>query len=423
MAAEPMVIVGAGHAGVSLAFALRDRGWDGAILLLSDEDTLPYHRPPLSKKALASETGCEPSALKAAAAYADAGIALRRGTRVCDVDRAQRSVRLSSGEAIAYHRLALATGSRALTLPPSRFPNAPNVLTLRTHADAARLRAALMDAQKLVVLGGGYIGLEVAATARMMGVDVTVIERAPRLLARIASAPLSEDARRLHVARGVDVRLNAQAATFVVSDERVVAVELSGGERIACDVVLVGIGAAANTDIAAAAEIAVDGGIVVDETARTSDPSIMAVGDCASLPVDGRRIRLESVQNAHDQAKVAAATMLDQSALYHPQPWFWSDQYDVKIQIAGLVHEPNRTVRRPGMRFGGTSFWSFKGAELQAVESLNDAKSHVIARRCLEQGRHPLADCLGDLAYDPLGSAPEGVAPEPTKTSLGTGAA
>ena len=333
-----IVIAGAGHAGGSAAGFLRQFGWTGQITLIGEEPLPPYQRPPLSKAWLKGEANADSLALRPLKYYSDNGIDLRLGRRVTTVDRAARTVTLDTNEILDYGHLILALGSRLRKLP---VPGAglPGVLELRTAADADRIKAALKPDMRLAVVGGGYIGLEVAASARGLGAVVTVIEREERLLARVASPGLSQFFQSTHAAKGVDILLGANVAALEGdASGRVSAVRLADGRQIACDAAIVGVGALANDAIAAAAGLECSDGMMVDLAARTSDAEIFAIGDCTRRPLPHYQkvARLESVPNALEQARQAASAICGRPAPAPEVPWFWSDQYDVKLQMAGM---------------------------------------------------------------------------------------
>ncbi len=327
---ERIVVLGAGHAGGSAVAFLRQYGWPGAITLVGAEPIPPYHRPPLSKAWLKGEADAASLALRPQSFYADSGIDLRLGATATAIDRAGKRVTLTNGEILAYDRLILALGARARKLPVAGADLA-GVLELRTAADADQLKAALGPGKTLAIIGGGYIGLEAAASARALGAEVAVIEREPRLLARVASPALSGFFLDFHRSKGVAVELDAGVAALEGQGGRVAAIRLSDGSAIRCDAALIGVGAVANDDLARACGLACNNGIEVDLAARTQDPSIHAIGDCTlrPLPQYGRMFRLELVPNAIEQAKQAAASICARPAPAPEIPWFWSDQVPI----------------------------------------------------------------------------------------------
>ncbi|CAL8981401.1 Rhodocoxin reductase [Rhodoplanes serenus] len=420
MSQGPLVVVGASCAGVSLAMATRDLGSERPIVLVGDEPDLPYHRPPLSKAFLAGKAEESTLALRPESLLASLGIEIVAGTAVTVIDRTARRVITANGRRIAYDHLALTTGSRARTLAIAG--TADNVLTLRTLADARRLRAAVATCREVVIVGGGFVGLEVAATLAAAGAAVTVVETEQRLLKRAVSPAVSDAVMRLHTRHGVGLRLGARVIAIDRAGDRARAVRLDDGSVLPCDLVVVGIGAVANDELAAAAGLPCRDGVLVDPEGRTTDPHIVAAGDCARHPsrfADGRLVRLESVQNATDQARAAAAVLHGLPQPYDKVPWFWSDQYDVKIQIAGLVDEPDTSVLRGNAEDGRFSVFHFRAGRLIGAESLGRPGDHLFARRCL--GEHlavtpaMLADAGTDLAA--LATAARAAAAAPSRTS------
>ena len=398
------MIIGSGQAGVQAAEALRTGGYTAPITMLGDEPIGPYHRPPLSKAWLAGEVDAAQLVMRSAEVLARKTITLRTGVRVVSIDRGAQVVHLDSGEALPYHGLVLATGSRprALNLPGA---DAPNVLPLRTRADAdaisAELQACAAQGLPVVVVGGGFIGLEVAATARKKGLAVTVVEMAPRLLGRVLAPMLSDWYAELHRGHGVTVELGVGVAGIDTEGGRATAVRGTAGQRWPAGLVLVGIGVEANDDLARAAGLECERGIVVDACARTADPAVVAAGDCtARRQGDGTLLRLESVNNATEQGKSAAAALLGQPRPFTGTPWFWSDQYDRKLQMAGLSTGSDDWVLRGSLQAPGFSVWHFKGGRLIAVDTVNAAKDHLLARKLLDAGRSPTPAQVADTGFD-----------------------
>jgi 3-phenylpropionate/trans-cinnamate dioxygenase ferredoxin reductase subunit len=380
-----IVIIGAGQAGAALAARLRALGHAGPIHLIGAEPVAPYQRPPLSKAYLTGAAGIDRLLLRPPAFWADAAIALAPATRALAIDRAARRVLTDRAGAIDYDLLAICTGAAPRRLPAAIGGDLPGVHVLRDLADADRLARELVPGRRALIVGGGYVGLEAAAVARTRGLEVTLIEAAPRILARVACAETAAWFAALHRARGVQLLEGAGLARLTGHD-RITGACLADGRHVPADLAIVGIGVTPRTDLAQAAGLAVDGGIVVDARGRTSDRAIFAAGDCTSLPLNGTRLRLESVQNAIDQAEAAAAEMLGLGADYAPVPWFWSDQYDVKLQIAGLNTGHDRVVVRQA---AARSHWYFAGPRLLAVDAMNDARAYMVAKRLLEAGRSP----------------------------------
>ena len=394
-----VVIVGAGHAGGSAAAFLRQYGHEGRIVLIGDEPLLPYQRPPLSKAWLKGEADADSLSLKPAEWYADNNVSLRLSGVAERINRSRKTVTLASGEAISYDFLILATGARARGLPIPGSDLA-GVLALRTAADAERLKHALGPDKRLAVIGGGYVGLEAAASARAMGSHALVVERESRVLARVACETLSLFFQDYHGRHGVTFELNAGVAGFDGAGGHVTGVRLTDGRVLACDVALVGVGAIPNDELAKDASLATANGVVVDLEARTDDPSIFAIGDVTHrpLPLYERQFRLESVPNALEQAKQAAAAILGRPGPAPEVPWFWSDQYDLKLQIAGLPFEADRQVVRGDVAAAKFAVFHLKGDLLQAVEAVN-APPEFMAGKQLIAKRTPVdVDKLADPA-------------------------
>ncbi len=380
-----IVIVGAGHAGGSAAAFLRQFGHEGAIVLIGDEAAIPYQRPPLSKAWLKGEADIEAVELRPASWYAENNVELRTETRAAAIDRVARTVTLNDGSAVPYDVLILATGSRARRLD---IPGAdlPNVLALRTFADAEALKAVLKPGARLAVVGGGYVGLEAAASARALGAEAVIIERESRCLARVACGPLSEFFQDHHRAHGVGIELNAAVAGFEAANGKLSGVTLEDGRTIPCDIALVGVGGIANDELARAAGLPCDNGVVVDHQARTGDPAIFAIGDVTFRPLpfyEDRSFRLESVPNALEQAKQAAAAITGRPAPAPETPWFWSDQYDVKLQIAGLPFESDDLVVRGDPAAARFAVFHLKGDRVRAVEAVNAPPEFMMGKQLI----------------------------------------
>jgi 3-phenylpropionate/trans-cinnamate dioxygenase ferredoxin reductase subunit len=396
-ASDAIVIVGGGHAGAQLCAALADAGHGARVHLVCEEPELPYQRPPLSKAYLKSPDELVQSH-RAEAWYATAGVTLLKGDPATAIDRARRVLRLRSGHELPYARLVLATGSRARRLP-QLSDTLENVLALRSSADAVRLRERLAAAGDITVLGGGFIGLEIAATARGLGKHVTVLESAPRLLTRSVSPEVAEHVLQTHRAAGIDLRLGVAVGGFEFDGDRLVALTVDG-QRESVDLLVLGIGATPECRLAAEAGLACDNGIVVDACLRTADPAILAIGDCASFPdaASGRPLRLESVQNANDQAKTALATLLGREQPHAALPWFWSEQGGLRLQMAGLMPADGVRHRRAGAQPGSFSILHYAGDRLVCVESVNAPMDHMMARRLLEAGASPTPEVACDPA-------------------------
>jgi 3-phenylpropionate/trans-cinnamate dioxygenase ferredoxin reductase component len=390
--AGKIVIVGGGHAAAQLCSALAAAGQGARVHLVCEEAELPYQRPPLSKAYLKTPTETL-QAFRAEAWFADAGMTLHRADPAVAIDRAGRTLRLRSGAVLGYQWLVLATGTRARRLPHLQ-EELDNVAVLRTAADALRLRTLFDATQHLTVLGGGFIGLEIAATARALGKSVTVLESAPRLLARSVSPEIAEHVLQTHRASGIDVRLGVAVGGFEVEGRRLAALHVEG-QREPVELLVLGIGAVPEHTLASDAGLACENGVVVDECMRTSDPHILAVGDCTSFPeghaqgTPGRRLRLESVQNANDQARSAAATLLGREEPYRALPWFWSEQAALRLQMAGLMPADGTRHRRAGANPTSFSILHYAGERLVCVESVNAPLDHMAARKMLETGKSP----------------------------------
>ncbi|WP_288253740.1 FAD-dependent oxidoreductase [uncultured Hydrogenophaga sp.] len=392
---ESIVIIGGGHAAAQLCAHLPTAGLGAPVHLICEEPYPPYQRPPLSKSFLKLQHE-EFQHHHPDAWYADRGVTMHLGECVQAIDRGLREVVLASGSKLRYGKLVLATGTRARTAPAIAGP-LENVTTLRTAQDANLLRQRLLrqDAGVLQILGGGFIGLEVAASARQLGWDVEILEAGPRLLARAASPELSAHVLRHHVRMGVRVEMAVDVGGFECASGRLASMHVNG-LRKPVDELLVGIGAAPNIQLAQGCGIAVDDGILVDGRMRTSDPDVLAIGDCASFPYLGRRLRLESIQNANDQAKVAAATLQGLDADYTPAPTFWSDQGSMRLQMAGLWRPGLQAVSRPGVRSESCSWFHFADAELVAIESVNAPVDHMWGRKLLSAGVSPPSSQVAD---------------------------
>ena len=387
-----VVIIGAGHAGGSAASLLKASGFAGEIVLIGAEPVAPYQRPPLSKAWLKGEADLESLLLRPDTYYAEQGIDLRTGVVANTISPADHTVTLSDGTVEPYDALILATGSTGRRLP---IPGAdrPDLIELRTIADAERLKAQLGPGCRLVIVGGGYIGLEAAASARGLGAEVILLERLDRVLKRVASGPLSVFFTERHRAAGVDIRLNVEVAGFEDGGVR-----LSDGSLVGADVILVGVGALANDGLARAAGLACDpagsGGIIVDEMARTSDAAIYAIGDVTvrPVPVHGCTMRLESVPNALEQARQAAHAIVGRAQAAPEVPWFWSDQYDIKLQIAGLPQEADGTVVRGDPATGRFAVFHLCGDRIVCVEAVSAPPEFMAGKQLI--GRRTPVDVV-----------------------------
>ena len=388
-----VVVIGAGQAGAALAAKLRAAGHNGQITLIGAESAPPYQRPPLSKGYLMGEMGAERLWLRSAEFYASHQITLRLGTPVTAIDRAAQTVTLGD-EKLHYDHLALTTGSYPRRLPAAVGGDLVGVYTVRSLADVDAMRAELAPGQRLVIVGGGYIGLEAAAVAAKLGLDVTVLEMAPRILQRVAAPETSDYFRALHTAHGVKI-LESTGLDRLLGDTRVTAVRLADGRELPADFVIAGVGILPGTALAEACGLTIDNGIATDAFGQTSDPHIWAAGDCASFPHHGGRLRLESVGNAIDQAEVVAGNILGAQQPYEAKPWFWSDQYDCKLQIAGLNTAYDTIVTR-GPEGEAVSYWYFRGDTLLAVDAMNDPRAYMVGKRLIEQGKSPAKSAVSN---------------------------
>lgn len=378
-----IVIVGGGHAGAQLCASLAEAQFDGQVTLVAEEPFLPYHRPPLSKSLVKDPSAVLPE-LRGEAFYRDAGVQLLLAQRVAAIDRAAHVVTLAGGAVLDYDHLVLATGARARMLP-GVADSIRGLHTLRSYADALALQQSLRGARQLVILGGGFIGLELAATARSMDIPVTVIESGQRLLARAVSPAISEHLLHRHREMGVVFHLNASMERLLVDNGCIGGVRLQDGD-VRGDRLIACIGAQPDTALAAAAGLVCNNGIVVDQWLGTSDPDVSAIGDCAAFPYLpwGQSLRLESVQNANDQAKTLAARLCGAPSPYAPVPWFWSEQGEVRLQIAGLWKPGYRSEAREGARPGSFTVFHYEDDALRAAESINAPADHMAARRQLQ---------------------------------------
>ena len=374
---ERTVIAGAGHAAGQVVATLKQLKYAGQIVLVGDEDYLPYQRPPLSKKFLAGAMPAERLHFKPASFYDEPNIEIRLRTRITTIDRDNKSVHTEGGERISYDKLVLALGSRARRL---RIDGADlaGVHYLRSIADVDDIRSELNHYRRTVIIGAGYIGLEVAAVMQQLGLDVTVVELADRVMSRVVSPEISDFYQIEHTNQGVKLRLSTSVSAFR-GDKRIASVETTDGEQIPADFVVVGIGIVANTELAASAGLTVDNGIVVNDQCETSDPAVYAVGDCTAHPnaIYNRQLRLESVHNALEQAKTAAANICGKETHYSQVPWFWSDQYDLKLQIAGLSEGYDEIVIRGNPADRSFACLYLKNGQLIATDAVNAPREFV----------------------------------------------
>jgi 3-phenylpropionate/trans-cinnamate dioxygenase ferredoxin reductase subunit len=400
MTQGPVLIVGAGHGGFQVALSLRQLGFKDRICLINDEAHLPYQRPPLSKAYLKGTGGPDTLMFRPDKFYRDQHIELI-GDRATAIDRAGRKLKLASGTSLDYGHLVLATGARNRLID---IPNAnlPNVRYLRILDDSEDLRRRIASCKRVAVIGAGFIGLEFAATARIKGLEVDVLELASRVMARAVTAEVSEYFQTRHAEAGVRIHLGVQATSIEASGDRVTGVSLNDGRHIPADLVVVGVGVLPNVELAAEAELAVGSGIIVDERLLTADPDISAIGDCALFksPRFGGSLRLESVQNATDHAKCVAARLTGEEQTYDGMPWFWSDQADDKLQIAGLTTGYDQVVLRGDPAQKAFSAFCYKAGELIGIESVNRAGDHMFGRRFLPMERTLSPEHAADPGFD-----------------------
>ena len=378
-----IVIIGAGQAGSSLAIKLRALGYQGTVTLIGEEPYAPYQRPPLSKTYLLGEMALERLYLRPEEVYRDQNIELRLGTQVTAIDPVAQVISLGA-ETLSYDQLALTTGSTPRLLPEAIGGRLKNIFAVRGLADVDAMRPAFEGGGHVLIIGGGYIGLEAAAVAAKRGLKVTLVEMADRILQRVACAQTSDYFRALHQSHGVTL-LEGVGLSSLTGTEHVTGAILSNGATLDIDFALVGVGIQPNTQLADAAGLTLNNGIETNALGQTSQSIIWAAGDCASFPYQGQRIRLESVPNAIDQAEVVAANMLGAQKAYHATPWFWSDQYDVKLQIAGLNQGFENVVTRIGE--AGRSHWYYKAGQVLAVDAMNDPRAYMVAKRLIEAGK------------------------------------
>lgn len=394
-----VVVVGAGQAGASLVAKLRTDGFAGEITLIGAEKVPPYQRPPLSKAYLLGEMAEERLYLRPAAFYADHNINLRLNTRVIGIDIAAHAVNLNNEERLHYDELVLTVGADPRTLPATTGGMLNGVFAVRDLADADAMAPAFTAGKHVLIIGGGYIGLEAAAVASKLGLQVTLVEMADRILQRVAAPETSDYFRALHQSHGVDIR-EGVGLDRLLGDDHVTGARLTDGTELDIDFAVMGVGITPATILADSAGLTVENGIVTDSHGRTSDPHIWAAGDCATCQFNDQTIRLESVGNAIHQAEAVAENIMGADTPYIPKPWFWSDQYDCKLQIAGLNLGYTAVYVRKGDATGVQSNWYYKGAELLAVDAMNDPRNYMIGKRLIEAGRSPDPALVIDPATD-----------------------
>ncbi len=400
MNAGPVIIVGAGHGGFQIAASLRQLGFGERVCLINDEAHLPYQRPPLSKAYIKGSAGPDSLFFRPEKFYRDQNIELV-SDRAVSIDRAAQKLKLASGASLAYGHLVLATGARnrLLDLPNA---NLPDVKYLRILDESEALRASIPSHQRVVVIGAGFIGLEFAATARIKGLEVDVVELGPRVMARAVTAEVSDYFQKRHREAGIRIHLGVQATSIEAAGGKITGVSLSDGRHLPADLIVVGVGVLPNIELAAEAGLPVASGIIVNEHLLTADPNISAIGDCAlfASPRFGGSLRLESVQNATDHARCVAARLTGDDKPYDGQPWFWSDQGDDKLQIAGLTTGYDRVVMRGEPSQTAFSAFCYRNGKLVGIESVNRAGDHMFGHRLLGMDRSIEPEQAMDLSFD-----------------------
>lgn len=392
-----VVVVGAGQAGASVVAKLRNKGFEGAITMIGEEPAVPYQRPPLSKAYLLGEMELDRLYLRPESFYAENNIDLILSNKVQAIDPAAKTVTVD-GKTVDYDELVLTTGSYPRRLPASIGGDLDGVFTVRGLADVDAMQPRFTEGAKVLIVGGGYIGLEAAAVAAKLGLDVTLVEMSDRILQRVAAKETSDYFRKLHTDHGVKI-LESTGLNRLTGEGHVSGAELSDGTTLDVDFVIVGVGIVPATELAEAAGLEIENGIKTDNFGRTSDPHIWSAGDCASFPYKGDRLRLESVGNAIDQGEIVAENIMGAETPYTAKPWFWSDQYDCKLQIAGLNAGYDRIVTRQGAD-GSVSYWYYKGETLLALDAMNDPRAYMVGKRLIENGKSPNPTLIADPAQD-----------------------
>ena len=392
------IVIGAGQAGAEVVSKLRDQGHEDRLVLIGQENYLPYQRPPLSKKYMAGEMTLERLFLRPKEFYTDKNVELHIGKSALRIDPDQQTVEFSNGN-LNYDHLVLATGSRPRELPPNIGGKVKNLFTMRDLNDANSIGAFMKSGMRLLIVGGGYIGLEAAATARKFGVDVTLVEIEERILKRVAAKETSDYIRSLHISNGVNIKEAVGLGKLEIADDKVLSASLTDGSDINVDFVIVGIGITPNTELAEGANLKINNGIFINDKCQTSVSNIYAAGDCTSFEYKDTLVRLESVGNAIDQATIVAQNIMKQNTNYIPKPWFWSDQYDLKLQIAGLNTGYDDVVVRKGKN-KQVSHWYFKDQSLLAVDALNDPRCYMIGKRLIEENKSPPKNQLRDENFN-----------------------
>lgn len=399
-----IVIIGGGHAGIQLADSLRTEGYDGHIDLYAEEPHLPYQRPPLSKDFMADDDSATPLPLRAGTFFTERAVKFHKGIKVIRIDRTRQTVTADDGAKLAYTKLVFATGARnrEITVEGSGLDG---VRYLRTLDDAKALQTGLGNATRVVVIGAGFIGLEFAAAARKRGLHVTVLEFAQRPMSRVLSPTMSSYFTKAHTRNGINLRLGEGLSLLTGENGKLTGAVGTSGTEYPADLVVAGIGVLPNSELAEQAGLAVNNGIIVDALLQTSDPDIFALGDCSNYPSihTGSMVRLESVQNATDQARTLAKTLTGKPTPYENLPWFWSQQGSVKLQIAGIIGSNDQAVVRGEPGTGKFSVYCFGNGQLTGVESVNSPAEHMAARRILELGLPLLPEQVMDAQFDVKG--------------------
>ncbi|MDO7135861.1 NAD(P)/FAD-dependent oxidoreductase [Algibacter lectus] len=395
------IVIGASHAGVNFAFALRREGWEGQIILYDNDKEFPYHRPPLSKAYLTSDEGTEQSLLFPKENYKTDNIVLKLGIAVNTINKEEKTITLANGSVQQYDKLIIATGARPFIPPIQGLDLAKNVFPMRTAEDAINIRKTINKSltKRAVIIGGGYIGLETATSLKKLGANVVVLEREERVLARVTAPVMSDFFTQLHQNNGVKILTSKNVISIENKDDHNVVV-CDDGTKLNADLIVVGVGIKVNSELAQNAGIVIENGIKVDETAKTNDPDIYAIGDCTYHynPHYKYHLRLESVQNAVDQAKTAAKAICEQEVVYDTIPWFWSDQFDVKLQIVGLSKGYNQIIIRQEEAENSFSTWYFKDDELLAVDAVNFAKAYVLGTKFIKSKQKLDTSKISDLS-------------------------
>ena len=392
------IVIGAGQAGAEVASKLRDEGYDDRILLIGQENYLPYQRPPLSKKYMAGEMALERLFLRPQEFYRDKNIELHIGKSAYKIDPNNKKVEFNGGS-LHYDHLVLTTGSKPRELPRYIGLKIKNLFTMRDLTDANSIEPFMKSGMRLLIVGGGYIGLEAAATARKFGVDVTLVEIEERILKRVAAKETSDYIRSLHISNGVKIKEEIGLDSLKIVGDKALSASLTDGSDISVDFVIVGIGISPNTELAKSAKLKINNGVFVNDKCRTSISNIYAAGDCTSFEYKNTLVRLESVGNAIDQANTVAQNILQKNTKYIPKPWFWSDQYNLKLQIAGLNTGYDNVIVRKGEN-DQVSHWYFKGPNLLAVDALNDPRCYMIGKRLIEANKSPTKNQLKDKDFN-----------------------